>query len=360
MVDVDPTLEPPPTTEEEECARRARITIAELVAWYRRHGLRLDADDQLHDWIPGEDEGETVLVATPEARMREAANLMVAAGLRVQYYSGWTTRGRPYSFNPTAGLIEHHTASDVDIDSVLANGRSDLPGPLCHYALHKDGTVVLIAAGYANHAGASVAGAPGNGTGWGIEATGPVPTGATGVNAFPQYDQYTTMVACILRADGWDTRKVFGHKESCDPPGRKGDPYFNMDDHRAAEAAAMTSAAPAGEDLSIMDPDTKSYLDNQFRLVRVGDVQSGATDTHDFSSIEGVGRQVAQVAKEVTLIRVGDVSGGEADTHDFSSVEGVGRQVAALAEVVAAQGQQIQQILDLLTAPPTPPPAGGG
>lgn len=165
-------------------------------------------------------------------RMRRAANLMVARGLRVQYSSGWENRSRPYSFNPSVGIVDHHTAATTDIDSVLINGRSDLPGPLCNWALHKDGTWVLIAAGYANHAGSSVPGAPSNSSGWGVEATGPIPLDGYGPSAFPNYDSYVVGMACILEIENWAASKAWGHKESCDPPGRKIDPSFSMDAFR--------------------------------------------------------------------------------------------------------------------------------
>jgi hypothetical protein len=169
--------------------------------------------------------------------MRKAADLMVNRGLIVEESSGWESRGRPYSFNPTKGVICHHTAADTNIDSVLINGRSDLPGPLCHYALHgppDNGSVVLIAAGYANHAGESKSGYPSNSSGWGIECTGPIPDGASGVSAFPMYNEYIIMVQCICEVEGWptDVYHVPGHKESCYPTGRKGDPYFDMNSFR--------------------------------------------------------------------------------------------------------------------------------
>jgi N-acetylmuramoyl-L-alanine amidase len=179
-------------------------------------------------------------VATPLERMTQASDLMVKRGLTVKESSGWENRGRPYSFNPTAGVICHHTAAAEDIDSVLINGRSDLPGPLCHWALHKNGDVVLIAAGYANHAGASKSGYPSNSNGWGIEATGPVPNNsAYGESAFPNYDQYVVMVQCIVETAGFSTSiyDIPGHKDSCDPPGRKPDPHFDMNTFRSRVAA---------------------------------------------------------------------------------------------------------------------------
>jgi hypothetical protein len=172
---------------------------------------------------------------------------MVQRGLRVQYSSGWDGRGRPYSFSPSVGIIDHHTASTSDIDSVLINGRSDLPGPLCNWALHKDGTWVLIASGYANHAGESQSGAPTNSTGWGVEATGPIPIEATGPGAFPNYDAYVTGMACIMEAENWPTSKIWGHKESCHPSGRKIDPSFDMNSFRSKVAAGGESDLPLND-----------------------------------------------------------------------------------------------------------------
>lgn len=41
-------LEPPPENEREERQRRARITLAELVKWYKEQGLPLDV--KLYVW----------------------------------------------------------------------------------------------------------------------------------------------------------------------------------------------------------------------------------------------------------------------------------------------------------------------
>lgn len=85
-----------------------------------------------------------------------------AAGLKVVEVQGWKRRGRPAStghFDPKGANTVHHTGSTSSAAnpapglSVLISGRSDLPGPLCHYAVAYDGTVYVIAAGRANHAG---------------------------------------------------------------------------------------------------------------------------------------------------------------------------------------------------------------
>jgi N-acetylmuramoyl-L-alanine amidase len=213
-------------------------------------------------------------MASPLDRMYAAADLMVKRGLVVKESSGWQNRGRPYTFNGNAGVICHHTAAADDIDSVLINGRSDLPGPLCHYALHKNGDVVLIAAGYANHAGASKPGYPTNTTGWGIEATGPVPNNsAYGVDAFPNYDEYIVMVQCIVEVEGHSVsiQTVPGHKDSCDPPGRKPDPHFDMNAFRSSVAKG------GGGEEEDMTPEQAKWLEEIYSAM----VVPGSTEPSD-------------------------------------------------------------------------------
>src|SRR5262245_29344283 len=172
---------------------------------------------------------------TVAARMRRAATLMRQRGLTVGAFAGWEDAGRSASFAPRA-LIAHHTAAAIDVDRILRDGRADLPGPLCNWALHRDGSWWLVASGRANHAGA----------GWlpssesfGVEATGPVPVTASGVSAFPNYDQYVLGVACICEVEGWTPGVVYGHKETALPAGRKIDPAFDMDRFRAQVKAKI-------------------------------------------------------------------------------------------------------------------------
>jgi N-acetylmuramoyl-L-alanine amidase len=72
----------------------------------------------------------------------------------------------------------------------------------------------------------------------------------------------------------------------------------------------------------------------------------------DDMSAEDVEAINAHIDKHSKLIRVGDVQSGAADTHDFSSIEGVGRQVKNLDAQVAELGGKVDQILELLTTPP--------
>lgn len=68
----------------------------------------------------------------------------------------WRTRRArdDIAFAPTM-IVEHHTGSPTTSSHLLAiTGHGPaLPGPLCHWTIERDGTILVIAAGYANHAG---------------------------------------------------------------------------------------------------------------------------------------------------------------------------------------------------------------
>lgn len=72
----------------------------------------------------------------------------------------WETHNREGhgAWGPVNGFIWHHTGADVSnaaeyAGSVLYNGLSTLPGPLCHFGLAPNGVVYLVGWGRANHAG---------------------------------------------------------------------------------------------------------------------------------------------------------------------------------------------------------------
>lgn len=174
-----------------------------------------------------------------------------AAGLKVVEIDGWRDRGRPSStggFNPV-GVLAHHTAtskasSDAAVVRLLVAGRSDLPGPLCHFGLGRDGTVYVIAAGRANHAGVAkasgtVAAGDGNELYIGIEAFN---DGVGEVWPEGQLEAYALLCATLSKEITHNSvNTVRGHKETSVTG--KIDPTFNMDAFRARVAAKM--AAPA-------------------------------------------------------------------------------------------------------------------
>ena len=174
-----------------------------------------------------------------------------AAGLKVVETQGWKTRGRPYSFAPR-GVIFHHTASSkhggaAPSRDICINGRSDLPGPLCHALIGRDGVVHLIAAGRANHAGyggpcLTIPQDSANSYTAGVEVENdgigePWPEQQLNVCA----QVFATLLTTFNRSEDW----LLGHKEWA--PRRKIDPHaIEMNAFRARVRATMESGAARG------------------------------------------------------------------------------------------------------------------
>jgi hypothetical protein len=163
-----------------------------------------------------------------------------ATGLPVVEVEGWQTRGSE-TFTP-AGLVWHHTAwpmtnSDMPSLSLLLSGREDVPGPLANYGLGRSGTVYVIAAGRANHAGeGGWQGLVGNSSVLGIEAEHPGTSGTPWTDV--QLDAYVKLSAELAKRGGFAVDMVCGHKEWA--PTRKVDPIdLDMNDMRRRVAAAM-------------------------------------------------------------------------------------------------------------------------
>jgi len=173
------------------------------------------------------------------------ADVLVAAGLKVAEQPDWTTRGLG-DVGPTKGVLCHHTAGPATGNmpslGVVTNGRGGqhpLRGPLSQLCLGRDGGFYVVAAGLANHAGAGnwKGITTGNTNFIGIEAEN------TGLPSDPwpavQMDAYARGVAAILKKIGADQSMCVGHKEYALPPGRKTDPWFDMDDFRAKVGAIL-------------------------------------------------------------------------------------------------------------------------
>lgn len=147
--------------------------------------------------------------------------LLRAAGLTVVELPGWQTAGRPAStgnFNPV-GVLWHHTGGAQDglgyVKALLVPGRSDLPGPLCHLSIGRNGTVYVVAAGRTNHAGVakasgSVAAGDGNALYIGIEVQN---TGTEGWKP-AQYNAMVATGAVLKELLGTSVQTQRGHKET--------------------------------------------------------------------------------------------------------------------------------------------------
>jgi hypothetical protein len=186
--------------------------------------------------------------------------LRAQPGLKVVEHDGWKTRSRPFTFDGSFGVLFHHTASnraggnEPSLGSCI-NGRPDLPGPLCHVMIGRDGTAHVIAAGYANHAGFggplwNVPKDSGNKYLMGVEVEN------DGLDE-PWTD--TVIAACdrvfeaILKHLGRGANRCAGHKEWA--PTRKIDPNhsFDMDAYRTRLAGSMEGKAVSAEEEDEMD-----------------------------------------------------------------------------------------------------------
>jgi hypothetical protein len=172
------------------------------------------------------------------------ADTLRDAGCNVTELAGWETNGRPGNFGPVEGVLCHHTAGprtgNAPSLSTVVDGRPDLPGPLSHLHLARDGTFTVIAAGRCSHAGMGQwqGITTGNSGFIGIEAE----NAGDGTDPWPdvQMEAYARGVAAILDYIGADVVMCAGHKEYALPPGRKIDPSFDMDDFRTKVAAFMS------------------------------------------------------------------------------------------------------------------------
>lgn len=161
------------------------------------------------------------------------------AGLKVHEVPGWRTRGSS-TFSPKV-VICHHTAGpargDMPSLNVLINGRSGLPGPLCQVGLSRSGTVYVVAAGRANHAGTgSWRGVSGNTSALGIEAE------STGRGDWTDEQRRVYPILAGVLAKGAGIRSaemICAHREWA--PSRKIDPTgIHMPDLRARAAKWMS------------------------------------------------------------------------------------------------------------------------
>lgn len=163
--------------------------------------------------------------------------ILTAEGVKVREYPGWTTAGRDdatgKTFGPVHMVLNHHTGGNGDRDVVAKNGVANLPAPLAHIWLGKDGTAWMCSAKRANHAGAMAENAylsflneatvhpsplkssgtlDGNDVAYGIETE----NRGDGKDLYPrvQYDAWIRINAALCRHHGWSADSCGGHKET--------------------------------------------------------------------------------------------------------------------------------------------------
>lgn len=149
------------------------------------------------------------------------------AGVKYNKVSGWASRGHG-SMGSITSVLCHHTAGPARGNSpslnVVAYGRKGLSGPLAQLFLARDGTVTLVAAGIAYHAGVVSSSIYQNSHSIGIEAE------ATGTSSWPavQMEAYAKLCRALCKEFKLPTSRVVGHREAARPRGRKIDPNFDM------------------------------------------------------------------------------------------------------------------------------------
>lgn len=80
-------------------------------------------------------------------------------GLNVRFEDGWKRRGASggAQMKDVCGVLWHHDVAPrkgtYPLRGMLRDGRAGLSGPLCHIGFDRDGTVWVVGAGKANHAG---------------------------------------------------------------------------------------------------------------------------------------------------------------------------------------------------------------
>ncbi|MFJ6386458.1 N-acetylmuramoyl-L-alanine amidase [Streptomyces sp. NPDC091972] len=233
-------------------------------------------------------------MATPLTAAKMLAALK-AEGLTVHEHAGWKTHNRDTAtgktFGPVHGVLIHHTAGHNDRE-VCFNGRTGLPGPLCHSWLGKSAGLWMLGNGRANHAGLvdgdvihalvaessplpkdDRADTDGNDCLYGLE----IENLGNGKDPYPdvQYRQAVLWAAAICRAHGWSEKSVAGHKEV--QPG-KIDPSFDMDAFRADVKKQL--AKTPGKTATTPPPAASKPTVDLSRLIAAAKTDPGAKQGH--------------------------------------------------------------------------------
>jgi hypothetical protein len=205
-------------------------------------------------------------MATPLTADRLLAALR-AEGCKVVEYKSWRTHNRNSkgAWGPVNGVVLHHTVTKGTAPTVQIcyDGYADLPGPLCHGVIAKDGTIYLVGNGRANHAGlgdddvltAVVAEKPlpstnenntdGNSHFYGFECENL----GDGRDPWPaaQREAMVRASAAVCRAHKWTAPSVIGHKEwtntKVDPKVSPGGADVAMPSIRSSVAERLKHAA---------------------------------------------------------------------------------------------------------------------
>lgn len=260
------------------------------------------------------------------------ATLAYETGYPVVELDGWQSRGHGPLGDHVGGVVLHHTAGPEPSQSssnfpsleVVRDGRPGLAGPLAHYGIGYDGTIYVIAAGLAYHAGSgSWNGLSSNAEVIGIEAE----DSGNGNWTPEQRDVYPRLVARICQFLGVNETGVCGHKEwtprKIDPAG------INMSEFRAQVRGFLQSPntidevedLKADERQALLDilqqltgsrspgkfPGWASYVDDKQKFTMVDYVRY--IDKHVYSLLgEDLASTLRPIVEQAVKNAMGDVS----------------------------------------------------
>ncbi|NUL09060.1 peptidoglycan recognition protein family protein [Streptomyces lunaelactis] len=305
-------------------------------------------------------------MATPMTADRLVAALR-AEGLTVVEVDGWRTNNRNHKgpWGPVHGVMIHHTVTSGTASSVALcyGGHSNLPGPLCHGVIAKDGVVYLVGNGRANHAGLgdpdvlqavkdeaplppdNEATADGNRAFYGFEAINL----GDGKDLWPevQLEAIERTSAAICRAHQWTERAVIGHLEW--QPGKVDPRGFTMASMRAriGDRLEANTPPPQEEDMTPEQAAQLKKLHDQRALAPW--TYKGATfpDRDAFNFLVTTDANASKaLAGLVTL--AAKVDALTATVADLDDVELSPEQLAELAAKVAASPVLAESIAELV------------
>ncbi len=266
-------------------------------------------------------------------------------GIKYVEVKTWETHNRnavgPWS--DLKGFIWHHTGADTSnpasyAGSVLYNGITNLPGPLCHFGLAPDGTVYLVGWGRANHAGGgdpvvlqhvidedytgqlrptkgNSNGTDGNRYFYGVE----IMYSGSHKMTDAQYKTALKLSAAICDFHGWTEKSCIAHGEwSSDKwdPGYASNKIMDMVKVRADIKSTLntgtTPAPPTTPEPPVVDkPDTKTDLYKQVWDLDAATPPAGKATTENpswapmsilrgiYEKVEGLEKKVAELEKKL-------------------------------------------------------------
>lgn len=193
-----------------------------------------DADDALVLGLfdgADTDDGGPVPMGGPLGRsyvrwLTDLADAVRSSGLRTVETAGWKTRGHA-PMQSVSSFAAHHTATSNRATGnyptlrVVRDGRPGLEGPLAQLGMGRDGTVYVIAAGKAWHAGPTYQWWEGNSHAIGVEIEGDGRTEFTAA----QKAAIPVLFAALCKWYNEPAERCTTHKEIAKPHYRKTDPY---------------------------------------------------------------------------------------------------------------------------------------